>query len=336
MMFHLRLAATILILASSPSVYSMEDIERETWQEQPYVVKLEGKKDRCLGTILGKSKVLTSTTCLLKYTDKYTGEDIWSDIDTVKLSSGQTYRFERSSVSFDDRYAVISLNTILANSRIVKVKKLSSSSFEKGKIVTTFGFKEDSILTNISLVQDKNNLGGGHSHPNMISSEYQSNAQLTSSDAGGAWIDEDTQELFAFTQHPNHPQPIGLDLHYARLFLLESINGWNYPTSVTGSEKITIEVQSLHINPTMDSAYIEGGASIITNESSCFNKVINAFDTCTYVIRNENEDSILHLSNSEEISITYQPNVSKNSSGGSFGFYSLLLIALAMLRKIQH
>ncbi|MGR5488244.1 GlyGly-CTERM sorting domain-containing protein, partial [Vibrio alfacsensis] len=134
----------------------------------------------------------------------------------------------------------------------------------------------------------------------------------------------------------NGVESIAANLHYAKDFLLEHINGWHYPTVLKGTGMKTIKVQSLHINPTADSAYVDGDVTI--TGGTCYgNNTINAFDTCTYEL-DVNGTGTLHLSGSESISINPKviqpeepstpPSSGGSGGGGSMGWLSLLALAV--------
>ncbi|GAL14931.1 possible trypsin protease [Vibrio astriarenae] len=121
----------------------------------------------------------------------------------------------------------------------------------------------------------------------------------------------------------------GTDLTYAADFILETIDGWHYPTLATANGKTEITVQSLHLNGAVDTAYTDGDAMLVVDESTCITNAVSSFDTCTYVIESEGGEGTLYLSNDEVIKInavTATPPQEGESSGGSFGLGSLLLL----------
>ncbi|GAL15127.1 possible trypsin protease [Vibrio astriarenae] len=162
-------------------------------------------------------------------------------------------------------------------------------------------------------------------------------SHLTGGDSGGLWLN-DNNEIFAtsVTAYLDNGEYVtgGLDLTYATDFILETIDGWHYPTLATANGKTEITVQSLHMNGAMDSAYTDGDATLVVEESTCLAGSIAPFETCTYVIESEGNEGTLYLSNDEVIQINATQDAEPpqetpqegESSGGSFGLGSLLLL----------
>jgi secreted trypsin-like serine protease len=141
-----------------------------------------------------------------------------------------------------------------------------------------------------------------------------------------------------------------VNLHYAKDFILDTINGWHYPTVVKGTGTQTITVQSLHVNPTADEARTDDGGNVTLIGGTCYgNNAINPFETCTYEVE-ANGSGTLYLSDSETISINPRapqpPSSGSNgnnvnsgggsSGGGSLGLWSgLALFGLGLRRRLK-
>lgn len=128
-----------------------------------------------------------------------------------------------------------------------------------------------------------------------------------------------------------------------RAFITETVDGWHYPTAADSNGRTTITVQSLHVNEVSDSAYTEGDATLITEDSTCITQgPIDAFEKCTYVIESQGGEGKLYLTADEVISLNLpepepepepSPKPNNDSSGGSVGVLSLLGLALFRLRR---
>jgi hypothetical protein len=159
-------------------------------------------------------------------------------------------------------------------------------------------------------------------------------------DSGGAWLNKDHQ-IVAINKSiigndDGTTTTFGTNLHYAKDFILETIDGWHYPTLANTSNGVaTIKIQSLHVSSTVDSAYTSGDATITGGTCRTMNSV-SAFQTCTYEIESQGGIGTLHLSDNESITIN-KPTVtpdSGGSDGGSLGFLSIIgLLGLGFIRR---
>ncbi|WP_390240694.1 trypsin-like serine peptidase [Vibrio sp. R78045] len=161
-------------------------------------------------------------------------------------------------------------------------------------------------------------------------------SETESGDSGSAWFNT-SNEVIGIT-HGGNTFP---DLFYSKDFLLETVNGWHYPTILKGTGTQTVKIQSLHQNGVTENAHATGDVQILGGTCQT-QAVINAFDTCTYELEVTGSGQ-LHLSSDEVIDInpvaptpvpppTTTP--SPGGSGGSLGFFSLLGLAVfGRLRK---
>ncbi|MEZ9997924.1 serine protease [Vibrio lentus] len=143
-------------------------------------------------------------------------------------------------------------------------------------------------------------------------------------DSGSAWFNL-SDEVIGITRGG---YSFG-DLFYSKDFILETINGWHYPTVLKGTGTQTVKVQSLHQNGVTDSAYATGDVQLVGGTCQTL-ATINEFDTCTYEL-DVTGTGQLHLSSDEVIDIT--PETPSSSSGGSLSVWGLSLIALLGLRR---
>jgi hypothetical protein len=168
----------------------------------------------------------------------------------------------------------------------------------------------------------------------------------TGGDSGAAWINQDN-DIMAIHKgsvvvngaDEKYRETYGTDIQAVQDFLTSNIDGWHYPTLVDANGRTTITVQSLHQGGVIDSAYTEGDITLLTNESTCITKgTISPFEQCTYVIESNGDEGKLFLSDSESVHINKPEDnagggSSGGDSGGSLGFWSLLLLSIASLRR---
>ncbi|KGK68293.1 hypothetical protein NA76_21935 [Vibrio vulnificus] len=107
-----------------------------------------------------------------------------------------------------------------------------------------------------------------------------------------------------------------------------------------GRLRAEVEWYELGINkvdPNND-MWTAGDATLVNDASSCFNQALSPYQKCTLVIESQGAEGVVWLSANEAIYINKpikQPE-GGSSSGASFGFWSLLLMAgLAWGRRRQ-
>ncbi|MCG3862541.1 MULTISPECIES: trypsin-like serine protease [unclassified Photobacterium] len=162
---------------------------------------------------------------------------------------------------------------------------------------------------------------------------------LVGGDSGSPYIDSDNQ-LFAVHQGIDGDLYSATPINIAKDFILNTINGWSYPTQLTNVKgKQTVTVQSLHENNVVDQAYTDGDVNIDTSLSTCLTGNISPFQTCTYIINSNGYEGSLVLSPTEKVSInlgkkddsTGKDNISPNTNNGSGGGALNITIILSLL-----
>ena len=126
----------------------------------------------------------------------------------------------------------------------------------------------------------------------------------------------------------------GSRLEYAKDWILETINGWHYPTlantSTTGGS-VTIEVQSLHADSVIDNATASGDATI--TGGTCSGATVQPYDICTYTVASNGYEGTVTLDGDQKITINKgrtkpvtppTPEPEQGSSGGALGSLGLL------------
>ncbi|WP_234498186.1 trypsin-like serine protease [Vibrio maritimus] len=273
--------------------------------------------NNCTGLIVGGNKVLTAAHCTTDVYIKFSDESNTSSqsrTDHPSYIGGQNYDV---SVWVLPKKAKTKNIHFFAN--------LNTQTTQVGDTLRAFGFGGDNPLAYAIL-----NATSLATVTNTLTNASQNNGSTIGGDSGGMWLD-DSNKIVGIHNRGAVNQSSSMDLHYAKDFLLEQINGWHYPTVFKGTGTQTIQVQSLHVNPTADSAYVDGNITI-TGGTCYANNAINAFDICTYELE-VNGTGTLHLSSSESISInpkaTTPPSDGGSSGGGgSMGWLSLLALAV--------
>ncbi|MDG3399441.1 trypsin-like serine protease, partial [Vibrio parahaemolyticus] len=175
-------------------------------------------------------------------------------------------------------------------------------------------------------------------------------SHTTGGDSGAAWtINKDgNEEIFAIhrgkSTNPNTMEQSadGTTIQSVQDFITETIDGWHYPTlaDTDANGKTTITIQSLHRDDVVDTAW---GDNVTITGGTCLDGLIKPFDKCTYDIESDGTQGELYLTDDEVIHINKpientggdggNNNTDNDDSGGSMGFWPLLLLGIATLRR---
>ncbi|MDF4341026.1 trypsin-like serine protease, partial [Vibrio parahaemolyticus] len=175
-------------------------------------------------------------------------------------------------------------------------------------------------------------------------------SHTTGGDSGAAWtINKDgSEEIFAIhrgsamNSSTNERSTYGTTIQSVQDFITETIDGWHYPTLVDtdANGKATITIQSLHRDDVVDTAW---GDNVTIVGGTCLDGLIKPFDKCTYDIESDGTQGELYLTDDEVIHINKpientggdggNNNTDNDDSGGSMGFWPLLLLGIATLRR---
>ncbi|MCG9692855.1 S1 family peptidase [Vibrio sp. Isolate22] len=282
----------------------------------------------CTGLIVGGDKILTAAHCgitnnvVVIYDGSYLA--VKSKVDHPNYTGFRNY--DVSILDIDKQ----------ATQNIHFFADLNQATASVGDAVHSYGFagsltelkRGDFTVSNVSdpsidHLYHKYAIGG---------------SETESGDSGSAWFNASNEVIGVTYGGQSIP-----DLFYSKDFILDTVDGWHYPTVIKGTGTQTIKVQSLHQNPVVDAAYVVGDVAITGGTCQTL-PAIDAFDTCTYEL-DVSGSGQLHLTTNEVIDInpvaptpvpppTTTP--SSGGSGGSLGFLSLLgLAALGRLRKRQ-
>ncbi|PMM42867.1 trypsin-like serine protease [Vibrio splendidus] len=296
----------------SVSVFAVENGTTVDWQNDFD----DMVKSRCTGLVVGGNQILTALHCSDLTDITFVNGDV---VTASARADHPDYVWGGSGSSYD--VSVWTLPQAAKTQNIHYFADLNVQNVSIGDEAQAYGFGGDYPLSYATLLIDK---------LTAHLTEYQGNAVTGNNiggDSGGVWMKDGL--IVAINQAIGALTTYGTDLHYAKDFLLEEINGWHYPTVLKGTGTQTIKVQSLHQNAVVDAAYVAGDVAITGGTCQTL-LTINAFDTCTYEL-DVTGSGQLHLTTNEVIDInpvTQSTSSSGGSSGGSLGFLSLLGLAL--------
>ncbi|MDD9158070.1 trypsin-like serine protease [Aliivibrio sp. S4TY2] len=313
-------------LLLSSNAYAVTNGSSVNWNNYQDMVEMS-----CTGTVIAGKFILTAAHCsnddYIRFSDNTTTSSIArADHKDSSLSGAQvdvslwTLPTNRNLTQIH-YFANLNNRNLVANNEKLRLFGFGSTNYDEQPLhYATVKASFDSIRPQVI---DGNPIGQGSG---------------IDGDSGGAWLNKDEQ-IVAINKSiigndDGTTTTFGTNLHYAKDFILENINGWHYPTLAnTSNGSTTIKVQSLHdplsgqIN---DIAYTSGEATI--TGGTCFQASdIQPFSTCTYTVEGT---GTLHLSDSESITIKPAPESGGGDSGGSLGFLSIIgLLGLGLIRK---
>ncbi|WP_045497654.1 trypsin-like serine protease [Vibrio hyugaensis] len=315
----------VLTAGLCSNAWAVIDGEPVDWQAHDNTVEIS----KCTGTRIGGAFVLTAAHCetnvgLTWIKDAYHDEYQYI-VESVYLHPNYVPNYVTEDV------ALAKLSTPTDYAHIQFLADLSAPTYVQDAPITIDGFGG---LNNQPPARAAYKMHYKvQNYPFRIEATQIANGFLTGGDSGSAWIN-DSNEIMAVSsgissEGVNNDQTIGgRDLHYAADFILDTVNGWHYPTIATAKGRTTIEVQSLHRGGAVDTAYTSGDATIIAEESSCLTGTIAPFERCTYVIDSGGGKGTLHLSDTESIRLNNASSggSSGGDSGGSAGWATLLAL----------
>ncbi|EIA1590005.1 trypsin-like serine protease [Vibrio parahaemolyticus] len=337
----------------SLSSYAVENGTPVDWSQQDNAVRFDsrqtGRQGLCTGTLVAGRYVLTAAHCLVE-----------SELDSFTTASGSNYSsshfVNHDNFVEDDGFSGEDIGIITADEQIdyhhIQFLNIGVRTESEAIYISGFGGTIDTL--------NKADFTFAYYYPNLYDPEHifavyaniTNDSHTVPGDSGATWINQGN-EIVAIHKGSAHytsgeRKTYGTDIQAVKDFITDNIDAWHYPTLVDTDEngKATITIQSLHPTGTSGFAYTDGeNTTLINEESTCFTKgQIQPFEKCTYVIESNGEEGELYLTDNEVIHINKpientgggdsgNNNTDNDDNGGSMGFWSLLLLGVATLRR---
>ncbi|MDN3683205.1 trypsin-like serine protease [Vibrio tapetis subsp. quintayensis] len=325
-----KLSVTLLISFISSSAFAVENGTPVDWKNS-YDDVVE---NQCTGLIIAGNKILTAAHCLRTNNIEFSDG---SSVNALSRKPHPSYEIQPTGNQYD--LAIWTLPSTVNVKNIHFLENVTTQTVKVGDSLRSFGFGGDNPLAYVSYNVTKTANRPNYTWTLITGVSTISGANLIGGDSGGITLNN-SDKVVGINSATSGNSASQTDLYYGKDFILETVNGWHYPTlATTSNNKSTITVQSLHKNPTTDAAYTDGGITVVGG--TCQGRSnIAAFETCTYEIEGTSEGK-LYLSANEFIHINKPASTSKpnnggsngGSSGGSLGWLSLAVLALMRLRK---
>ncbi|MEF1170724.1 trypsin-like serine protease, partial [Vibrio campbellii] len=336
------LIALSLLSASS---YAVENGTPIDWSQNDDTVRLDNSTNKslyCTATLISGRYAITAGHCV-----NDGGLDIMTPSNSENLPLSAQWLSPEYTDEYDRRAKDVGIVRVdnSVDYRHIQFLNIDEQSEGEPMMIRGFGGTIDSL----------NQADFTFSHYNYADLYYVyadtvNESHTTGGDSGAAWtINKDgSEEIFAIhrgsamNSSTNERSTYGTTIQSVQDFITETIDGWHYPTLVDtdANGKATITIQSLHRDDVVDTAW---GDNVTIVGGTCLDGLIKPFDKCTYDIESDGTQGELYLTDDEVIHINKpientggdggNNNTDNDDSGGSMGFWPLLLLGIATLRR---
>ncbi len=344
----MRLPSLSLIALSllSASSYAVENGTPVDWSQHDDTVRLDNSTNKslyCTATLISGHYAITAGHCV-----DDGGLDIMTPSDSENLPLSAQWLSPEYTDEYDRRAKDVGIVRVddPVDYRYIQFLNIDEQNEGEPMVIRGFGGTVD------SLNQADFTFSNYHWDKEFrVYADTVNESHTTGGDSGAAWtINKDgNEEIFAIhrgkSTNPNTMEQSadGTTIQSVQDFITETIDGWHYPTlaDTDADGKATITIQSLHRDDAVDTAW---GDNVTIIGGSCLDGLIKPFDKCTYDIESDGTQGELYLTDNEVIHINKpientgggdsgNNNTDNDDSGGSMGFWPLLLLGIATLRR---
>lgn len=345
----MKKVALLLALSSlSSTAYAVEGGQDVNWQDYPYLVY-----SHCTGTVLAGNKVLLAGHCF--------NVDL-NPQRTLSLANGDVMNGVSMKTLYDTALpknqivdvAIWTIEKSIPTSKIAFVADLNAleTKVELGDEISYLGFGRDNDIQKLG--KAVNTVIRIFDTDGSSQFDYSGTAHSVPGDSGAPVFNKNNR-IVGINVADNGKTDDGIKissgerLRKAKDWLLTNIDAWHSPTELTFTGDNTIEIQSLHVNPT-NLAERQNNGTLTTGDVSvtggtCLTDTIEPFGICTLEMTSGQYEGKVMLDDGNEITINRgkkptPPNPDPDGkdkdggSGGSIGWLGLLgLLAFAFKRK---
>jgi len=320
-----------LISAVSAPAFAIQDGTTLSWSEHDDLVKMN-----CSGTILAGNWVLTAGHCDKNSSLGVTTVNGLINVESVVNNTSTDYALD------------IGLWKLTTPANTKHITFLSSRNIKEGERVRISGFGAG-VGTQALAYAEQIAIPPTEARPEWVTLKMDGKGNTIGGDSGAPYADVNGLIVGVHNSGGIDAETginaEGARLHYASDWILETVNGWHYPTianTPTSGGSVTIEVQSLHADAFIDNATASGDATI--TGGTCSGATVQPFDICTYTVSSNGYEGTVTLDGEQKITInkgrtkpvtppTPDPETG-SGGGGSLGFMSLIAaLGLGLMRR---
>ena len=326
--------------------------EKEDWKN---LIRIESDgANHCSGLLSGNF-VLTAAHCVEGESDKLTFTTSTESISKYKNVYIDESFEDLGDSSIGNDIAIIELSEKADYKSIFYFHDAKEDEFKYKEPVKIFGFGGSGKLSSATMeLTDWRNCDSCNKRGDSLNAAQVNESHTTGGDSGGPWLNQNG-EVIAVHKGSTAVSQSGkiwretysTKISSASDFILDTINGWHYPTNLTVNGKTDITLQSLHktgSEPDLANAYrVEGDVEIMPS-SSCLNGTITSFSVCELSIKSNGGTGKVWLSDDEVMVINKkvkqptngdvkEPQSSGSKSGGSVGFGATLFMLFLIGRR---
>lgn len=345
-----KVALLLAIASLSSTAYAVEGGQDVSWQDYPYLVE-----SQCTGTVLGGKYVLLAGHCGASVSSPFPRMVSLSNQTDIMPVTRNAELYKKTGNDFVD-IALWTLPQSVPTYKVAFIADLNApeTKVKLGNEISFIGFGRDNHIPKLGKAQTTvswliDNLS------ESARFDYDSKSTQGHSvpgDSGAPVLNANNRIIGINTV--GIPDQAGFfhnggeRLRKAKDWLLQNINAWHSPTELMFTGDNTLDIQSLHVNPT-NLAERQNNGTLTTGDVSvtggtCLTDTIEPFGTCTLEMTAGQYEGKVILDDGNEITINRgkkptppippTPKDGGGSGGGSIGWLGLLgLLGCALRRK---
>ncbi|MGF1832129.1 S1 family peptidase, partial [Photobacterium angustum] len=300
-----KVALLLAIASLSSTAYAVEGGQDVSWQDYPYLVY-----SHCTGTVLAGNKVLLAGHCFnasLKPQRALT-------LVNGELMNGVSMKTLYDTALPENEIVDVAIWTIeksIPTSKIAFIADLNApeTKVELGDKISYLGFGRDNDIQKLGKAVNTV-IRIFNSDDSRF--DYSGTAHSVPGDSGAPVFNKNYRIIGVNTSNngaTDDGTPIsgGERLRKAKDWLLQNINAWHSPTELMFTGDNTLDIQSLHVNPT-NLAERQNNGTLTTGDVSvtggtCLTDTIEPFGTCTLEMTAGQYEGKVILDDGNEITI---------------------------------